>query len=53
MPRIGNEEIGMIDHIPICPNNGNLVGYTFHAWRVISAVKPIWYKNRALCWMVR
>ena len=53
MPRIGNEEISMIDHIPIGPDNSNLTRDIFHPWRIVGTVKSIRHRNRALCWMVR
>lgn len=52
MPRISDQIVHMINHVPIGSDDGHTARNSFHVRRVISSIKSIWIRHRACCGVV-
>ena len=53
MPCVSDQKVHVINHIPICANNGKLSGHIFHSGRIIRVVKVLWLLYWPFSGMVR
>ena len=53
MPCVGNQEVRMIDHIPICSDNSKLTGHILHSGWIVSVVKTLCFFDRPFSGVVR